>query len=224
MEYTEYNKPFINISSASIFIYFIIFCLSIVYFGNSKTTFGTFVGLLIASAICFFLYQYEQKTLSTTEKLHQIKTEYIKPQPKKIQDYKDFTDFIFSIQDFYDYNPQAFIELIQSLDTFLNIYENVMIDETLAGDLYSIAKTYKLITLNALHSIIITLPSSKNLTKKFDISLKQYEKMLNDYLYQIYEKNTKYIEKEGYYNNTKIFDLNISPYNNYKKDDYDIFF
>jgi len=224
MENINNKTSIFNISPTSIFIYFVIFCSCLVYFKNSKTTLGTLLGVLIAGVICFLLYQYEQETLLTTEKIHQTKAENIKPHPKRIQNYQDLTDFIFSVQDFYIYNPQAFIELIESLDTFLDVYESVMIDETLAGDLYSIAEEYKLKTLNSLHSFIITLPSSKKLTNKFDNSIKIYEELLNNYLYQIYEKNKKYIEKDGYFNNTKIIDLNISPYNQYTKDEYDKFY
>jgi hypothetical protein len=201
-----------------LFICFIVFCLSIVYFKNLNITLGTFLGFLIAVIICVFIYLYDKKNISTKERIHQTKVENIKPKPNRIQNYDDLTDFIFSIQDFYIYNPQAFIEIVNSLDTFLNIYENVIIDENLAGDFFSIADEYKTKSLNALQSIIITLPSSKELTKKFNQSLKNYEELINNYLYQIYEINQNLIKKNGYFNNTKLFDINIEPYNKNLKD------
>lgn len=210
----EFNK----ISAKSVFIYLIILCVCVLYFRSLNITLGSFVGLIFAFLFIFLLYRNELNTQENEEDLHQLKAKWILPEPKNIQNYADMTDFIFSIQEFYEYNQQAYENLVDAIDTFLEIYENVLIDNSLAGDSYSLANNQKLLALNELHSIIMTLPSSLLLTNKFNESLHALELLLNKYLYTIYEKNKEYINKNGYFNNSKVIELNIAPYNTYSKD------
>jgi hypothetical protein len=209
------NTIFANISSKSIFLYTIIVVSCLLYFKHIHISLNYIIGICVSVIIIAVLYKYEIETYQNTEKLHEIKKGYIFPPSDKISQYKEITDIVFSIQDFYEYNPQAFESMINSLETFLNIYENISDDNSLSGDLYKNADNYKLLVLNHLHSIIIMIPSDKNLIEKLNNSMKNMEEILNDYLTKIYDIHKNYVDKNGYYNNTKLIELNIYPYNHY---------
>lgn len=218
------NSPISLISPSSIFTYVLIFCICIIYFRNTNITLGIIFGIFVASVCVYVLYLREITTMTSNEQLHQIKADNIKPKSKYISKYTDFTDFIFSIQDFYVYNPQSYENIIKELDTFIEIYEDILIDNSLAGNYYSIAETRKLMALNSLHSIIMIIPSDKKLINKLNEAMKTFEQLFNKYLLVIYEKNETYIKEHGYFNNTKIIELNISPYNKYKNETYDQYY
>lgn len=218
------NLFYNNISSSSIFIYAVILCGFIVYFREVNITLGIIVGMISALSIIYLLYQYETTSDVNKKKLHQIKTENIFPTPKNISKYEDLTDFVFSVQDFYEYNPQSYEDMIHAVDTFIEVYEDVLLDHSLAGNYYSIAETHKLLALNALHSIIMLIPSSKKLIGKLNDSMKTLEILLNKYLYVIYQTNDSYVKENGYFNNTKVIDLKISPHNQYKNETMDQFY
>lgn len=213
-----------SISPSSIFTYAIIFCISIIYFRNTNITLGVFLGIIFAIICSYALFYREITTNSNKEQLHKIKSENIVPVPENLTKYTDLTDFVFSIQDFYIYNPQSYENMVHALDTFVNVYEDVLIDNSLAGDFYSIADAQKLLALNALHSVIMMIPSSKKLIHKLDDSMKILESILNKYLVTIYEKNKLYIQENGFFNNSKVIELNVAPYNKYKNETFDQYY
>lgn len=218
------NTPISLVSPSSIFIYVLVFCTCIIYFRSIDMSLGIIFGIFVAAVCVYVLYWHEITNMTNTEQLHKIKADNIKPMPKYISKYTDFTDFIFSIQDFYIYNPQSYENIIKDLDTFIEIYEYVLIDNSLAGDYYSIAEARKLLALNSLHSVIMMIPSDKKIINKLNDALKTFEQLLNKYLLVIYEKNEKYIKDKGYFNNTKLIELNIAPYNKYKNETYDQYY
>lgn len=206
---------FANISSKSIFIYTLVVIACLFYFRHIHISPNYIVGIGVSIVIIIILYKYEIDTFQNNEKLHETKTSYIYPSSEKISRYRDLTDLVFSIQDFYEYNPQSFENMLNSLETFLTIYENILDDTSLSGELYKNADNHKLLTLNYLHSIIIAIPSDKILIEKLNTSMKNMENILNDYLTKIYDIHKQYIDEHGYYNNTKLIELNMYPYNHY---------
>jgi hypothetical protein len=202
-----------NISSKSLFLYGVIMYGLTAYFLRQHITLNLLCGVVISIVIIYILYQKEIDNNENIKNMHTIKSKYITPTPTYLTKYDDLTDFVFSIQDFYEYNPQAYENMVDSIDTFVEIYDTVLLNKELAGDYFSIADSYKLLALNALQSIIITIPSNKNLINKLNESMQTLEKILNNYIYIIYQKNNEYITEKGYFNNTKLIDLKISPYN-----------
>lgn len=214
----ELNGDF-NINASSLFLYCVIICVCIIYFRSINITLGSIIGLIIAALIIYVVHKREIETLENKDKLHKIKSDNIRPLPEKITKYEDLTDLIFSIQDFYMYNPQSFELMIKSIDILLDIYENCIVDNSLSGQLYENAKNHKLLALNYLQSVIIMIPSDKILIEKLNTSMRELESLLNKYLSEIYERNINYINEKGYFNNSKIMDLNMSPYNQYSEHD-----
>lgn len=201
-----------SISSKSIFLYCVIICFSIVYFRNINVTLGTLTGLILVTIIIVFLYYQEILNISNAENLHDLKVNNIVPQTENIKKFKDITDFIFSIQELYEYNPQAFEELVIIIDEFLEIYGYVILDYSLAGEYYSQMEQCKVSSINRLHSLIFTVPSSKLLIQKLNNSMEVLENLLNKYLLEIYDLNKNYVGDHGFYNNTKYIELNVKPF------------
>lgn len=203
------------ISASSVFKYAVIFCICILYFQYTNITINFLFGMFIAMVWIYVLYIREIDALDNSEQLHEIKSNHIIPKPEKLTKYHDITDLIFSIQDLYEYNPDAFEKLVKYTDTFFDVYEVTLSDHSLAGSNYSIAESHKLLALNALHSLIISVPSDKKLISKLNNAMEMFEKLLNNYIISIHEINTEYVKINGYFNNSKIIELNIFPYNKY---------
>lgn len=209
MEDTTYDK----ITPNEMALYSVVFVGIMAYCQHINVSLGSILGIIISGIVILMLYKYNQEVVIGEEKLHDLKASYIKPMPQNIQKYEDITDFMFSIQEFYDYNPQVYEHLVETIDTFLEVYENCMLDGSLAGGSYSIAERHKQIILNDIHSIIYTSPASKLVTHKIDDSIAKMEELMNNYLYAIFEKNQDYLKEHGFHNNSKIIELNIQPYN-----------
>lgn len=215
--YLENNLPFIRkISATSIFIYIIVICVCFIYFRRINVTLGNIFGVGCAALCIYILYLRETTDMNNAEKLHDIKFSHITPSLKNIAKYADFTDFIFSIQDLYIYNPQSFENMCHAIDTFIDIYEKILLDNSLAGEFYAIAEKRKDLALDNLRSIIVMIPPNKNIIKKLNKSVEVLETLCNNYLLIIYDANNKYISENGYFNNTKIIDPKIIPYNKFR--------
>lgn len=225
IQYKLYPSLILQHASAqSIFLYLIIFCTCVAYFQNVNITIGRLFGMLVASLLIYILYSYERENNIDNTKIHAIESNNIEKFSNKIINYIDLTDFIFSIRDFYIYNPQAYENIIKSVEIFLEIYENVMLDNSMAGESYTIANIHKEVALNNLHSIIIMIPANKKIIGKLNDSMIILEKLLNRYLTKIINANKKFIEDNGYFNNTKIIEHDILPYNKYNAYSYDKFY
>lgn len=209
MDDTMYDK----ITPKSLALYSIVFVGIMVYCQSIDVTLGSLVGVIVSCIVILLLYKYNEEIVIGEEKLHELKANYINPEPTNIQKYVDMTDLVFSIQEFHSYNPQVYEHMVDTIDTFLEVYANCMLDSSLAGESYSIAERHKQMALNDLHSIIYTSPASKLVTQKLDDAVIKLEELLNNYLYAIFEKNQEYLKENGFFNNSKIIELNIQPYN-----------
>lgn len=209
------TKWFTNLTPTFIFSSIVIFCVLFTYFKNKKITVGTLLWIIVSVMCIIIMHTYKQTTLSDLENLHIVKSNAINPKFDTLNNYPEITDFIFSIQDFYEYNPQSFENMSTAMTQFLRIYENINLDNVLAGTHYSHAVMCKKDALNALQSIILVIPPDKNMITKLDTAIKTLEDMLNKYLDIIYEKNNVFIKKNGYFNNTKLIDCTTEPYNTY---------
>lgn len=128
------------------------------------------------------------------------------PKSKYINDYNNKTikNFIYLNQEFYYYNKQSFIDMVANIDSFLSIYEDIVIDNTQSGKLYNILVSYKKEALLNLRSIKISCPDKKQVIQKINNALIDLEKILNRYLYDVYLKNDNYIKTNGYNTDTQI--------------------
>jgi hypothetical protein len=140
------------------------------------------------------------------KKLNIIKNKNI----EYIKNDENLVNILFSIQEYYNHNEQAYNEFIDNLNLFLQFYNFVEIDNSLAAHLYRNLLDQKKIILNSLISLSIKLPIEYNLQD----SISDIEQILNEYLKKTHDIYEEYLKKNGLDYTTKLIILNdIEPYN-----------
>jgi hypothetical protein len=196
-----YNR----ISLKLLFFYCCLFCILYLYF-NRKIIITIIIFLIIFTITSL----YNNKLVDNVEYKKQLNY----PKSRYIEENKELTDFLYSIQEFYNYNPQLYIELVSSIDNVLSIYDYININNALAGSLYNSIEKQKFIALDCLQSIVILIPDDRKVIEKLNKSIKILEEILNRYLYDVYKINNNYIKINGYNIETKLININDNiPYN-----------
>lgn len=155
------------------------------------------LGLILAVVTILYLYEKETTAIELEKEQYEEKLESINPSPKNITGDNDLINFLFSVQDFYVFNPPAFEEVIDNIDSFKSLYEDVFADAELCNYYYQILDSKKSNALNAFHSIIFTLPNNQVFTEKFDRAHKRLETILNKYLNEAYDQCSFNLYKNG---------------------------
>jgi hypothetical protein len=209
------------------FLYIIIFIVILAIFNKLVVGLNIILGLAICYIVIKYLFNKKEKDDKIENDLTEIKKSIIKPIPKVLFEYNDIINLLFSIQDFYKYNPPAYEELVDSLDDFFYLYDEVRKLNNLAGINYKLMETKKQDSINSLQSLIYQLPSSKQYNTKLNLSIETLDKMLSKYLHRIYEINKNNIITNGYNIDTIIINKNEpKPYQLYKLEygnNYDFF-
>jgi hypothetical protein len=129
---------------------------------------------------------------------------------------KNLINILYSIEEYYYYNEQAYNEFIENLELFLKFFNFVTIDNSLGGQLYRNLLDYKKLIINCLISMSIKLPPEYNLQEV----IQNIESILDDYLYKTKNIYEEYLKKNGIDHTTKLIILkDIEPYN----ENYNIF-
>jgi hypothetical protein len=209
-----------DITSEYLFLYSVIFVALLYYFKNINISLNVLFVCVITLFIIIYTNDKEKIISSTKKENNKIKLNEIKPRPKNINEHSEIIDFLFSIQDFHIYNPQAYEEMIDYIDIFFSIYESIKITPKNNNKFFSIIEQRKHDALNSLHSLIFTIPSDKNMTNKLNISINTLEELLNKYLNEIYHIHNEYLYNTGYNIEHKPLENNIGPKaNNFYKNE-----
>lgn len=147
------------------------------------------------------------------------------PFPNESLKYDNMVNFLFSIQDFYIYNPQAYEDMIEQIDYFFRLYEDIINNNQFAGEHYELLEGCKRNALNSLQSLVHTISPNKEIDDKLDNSLKILNILLQKYINDIKKINDIYIYENGIKPNTKIIYIGPTPINIYDKTEftYDMF-
>ena len=190
IESFQNNEIFRNVL---IIIMFILFFLQI------SVELNIILGLILAGYLILYLKEKDNIRIQTEERENNTKLSFIKPHLEKINKDKDrdFIDFIFSVQDFYVFNPRAYEEFIDNMDAFFELRELIFSDETFINYYFQIAESKKDNALNSFHSLIFSLPNDKTYTEKFDRAHKRLETLLNKEFNQMYDQVTFISVKNG---------------------------
>ncbi len=180
--------------------------------------------VFIAFFLVFIYFSYNYSKIKTArsspEQQKKVKLKTIKPPPITFDDKGDIVDFLFSIQDFHSYNPLAYEEMMNNLDIFFSLYSEINNGTKFCDQYYQIAKSKKENALNALHSMIFTLPTDRVMTDKFNRAHKRLNTILTKYLDELYGVCKLSLIKNGY--NMYRTALNTGPeeYNKYDNKDF----
>ena len=204
---------FRNIIIILIFLYFFM-----------KLTIGLNIILALVFGIITVLYLYEKETLFTEIEKKQIqeKLNTIQPKTERIQTHgdKDLIEFLFSVQDFYRWNPQAYEEMIDNIESFLKLHESIFLEDSLCNYYFQIAVSKKQNALNAFHSIIYKLPNDKIFTDKFNRAHRRLDTILTKHINELYDQCQFVMMRDG--KNVLQRQINIGPkeYNTYFDKDF----
>ncbi|ARF11767.1 hypothetical protein Klosneuvirus_2_203 [Klosneuvirus KNV1] len=171
----------------------------ILFFLQISIELNIILGLVLAYLLILYLKEKDDIRIQTEEKEKDTKLSFIKPHFEKInkEKDKDFIDFVFSVQDFYVFNPRAYEEFIDNMDSFFELRELVFNDETFNNYYFQIADSKKNNALNSFHSLIFSLPNDKTYTEKFDRAHKRLETLLNREFNKMYDQITFVLQKNG---------------------------
>lgn len=199
-----------------VFIYVVVF-LAILWF-ISRQNMG--INVLIAIIIGVFVINYMNfrsiKNSDTQEDIKKIKRDAIVPKvTEDTKEHDEIINFLFSIQDMYVYNPIQYIEMINNINFFYDLYKTAQVDNSTVYTGYDLMKQYKRNALNALSSIIFSLPEDRRVRDKINTSAKILDDIMTKDLDQISYMLDNYTYKNGYSVNTKIIDYGPKPANDY---------
>lgn len=180
----------------------IIILIFIYIFNKLEVSISVILGLVLSVAVIMYLYSKEKKQSDLEEEQLEEKKNTIKPKLNKLVEVPhqndDLIDFLFSIQDFYRFNPQAYEEMVDNLEGFFTVYETIFNTSELSNYYYQIAESKKNNALNSLQSLIFTLPNEKLFTDKYDRAHKRLETIMNKYLNELYDRCERYLISDGY--------------------------
>jgi hypothetical protein len=112
---------------------------------------------------------------------------------ERIIEHTDILNILYSIEGYYYYNQQAYIDLIKYLENFLEIVDLCYIDEHYSTNLYQNLRDLKKVIMNTLVSFEIKLPQEYNVRDVINDMCSTLDKYL-DKVYLIHEN---YIKKNG---------------------------
>jgi hypothetical protein len=191
---------------ATIFVYIVIIILFLALFNQLSIGLNIIFGLILALIVIWYINKQEKDSVKQREKNDDIKATLRRVPNKRIDNYPDFNDFLFSIQELYGYSPPNYENIVDSIDDLIILYENSISNPQISGYFYDIAVEKKNDALNALHSIIFSVATDerKYIIEKNDRARTQLSYLMNIYVDKIYGINERYNLENGFTNTSKI--------------------
>lgn len=210
--------PFVfleSIDNHNLFLYITIIIFSLFIFKNREIGLNIFLALILGGIVVYYLYDRKTTTTEQEEERYRKKLDSIRPEPNDFKDRRDIIDFLFTIQDLYPYNPPAYDELIENLTSFFTIRSDMIKGVKNYTKYYQIADNKKQNALNALHSMIHTIPDDRGLTDKFDRAHKRLDTLLTVYMNELYNLANDDIIKNGLNRHSQLIDTGPRARNHY---------
>lgn len=199
-----------------IFTYIAISIILFWFISRRQLTVSEYIGLVVVAFVISYLNNRSMNTIDTKDEIQTIKKDAIIP---KLNDeaitHNNVVDMLFSIQDMYHYNPRQYETMIHSINSFYSLYKLAYVDESTVFTSYDMMDQYKRDALNALASMIFSIPTDKIITNKLNTSVVVLDEIMTKDLDQISYLIDNYIYKKGYDINTKIVYYGPKAYNEY---------
>jgi hypothetical protein len=201
-----------------IFIYFIILVIFLFIFSNINFSVSLFIGLIFFAILLLYLNTDRNKNFIDFEKkldkkFDTFKENILGTSNKNLINYPNIVDFIFYLSTLKNYNPNIFQDIINLFNRFIELYDSINIDKSLASTLFKNMTNIKVKIINNIESFLFTT-NNIVFTKQINKFKIRGEKLLNKYLDKILLINKKYNYYNGYNINTNIItNNNILEYN-----------
>ncbi|ARF09245.1 hypothetical protein Catovirus_2_194 [Catovirus CTV1] len=214
-----------NTDGSRLFFYCVIFLIVFAIFQNFTIGLNIILAIFISVIIVLYLNSKNVYDNNKLKNIYKNKTELIRPTPAKIQNYPKFTNFVFSIQDMYPYNPPSYEDMVDAIDNILELYEEAKIDPTISGLNYNLIDQQRKEAVNSLHTIIFNLPSNNVYINKLNESIDVLNNLINELMNEVFYLNKLDIFNNGYDRETIILDKGPKAENFYTNDPFtfDIF-
>lgn len=202
------------LDNKTIFFYVIIFVVIVYVFSFLSIGLNLVFGVVIAIVVLYFLYKnYGERDYEEKQAI-QAQQDLLLPDPGVAREYNDVVRYLFSIQDLYVHNADAYTELTNGLDNFFRIYENTLVNPQYAGRNHELMRDQKRKSMNALHSLVHTVPVTVHHTAKIEDAMKIMEEILQKYLDNAERIHKLFIYENGYNSDVKLIDkIKILPHN-----------
>lgn len=115
--------------------------------------------------------------------------------------HKNILDIVYSIEGYYYYNQEAFIEMIDNIEAFLEIIELIRVDNHYSTKLYDNLNDIKKEILNNILSFELLLPKEYNVSVVIDDMCN----VLDTYLDEVYLLHENYIKNNKMDYTVKIY-------------------
>lgn len=212
--YTEID----SINNTRLFVYIVILLFFIFYFRDTYVGLNIILSIFCAAVVILYLNDRNNKSNEVEETRKQTKLDALRPKPRNIQYDNDIIDFLFSIQDFYQYNPQAYEEMIDNIDAFMESRDIIYLDTKFCEQYYQIAVDKKANAVNALQSLIFTIPVNVQITDKLDRAHERLETLLTKHINELYDECQKDLIVNGLNVQKTIIPTGPKAYNIYSPD------
>lgn len=204
-----------NLSRDTLFYYVCLFIFIIYIFSNIKIGLNIVFGTMVAIILLGCLYTNKIKETKQHNEIEEREKKGIIPQPM-INDHEEIIDYLFSIQDFYAYNPMSYSSCVSEINNFFALYDETEDDNSLAGKNFEEMKIHKRNAMNSLNEISYKLEPNVEYDKKLQNAITNLEQILNYHLMHIYKIHQEYTYKHGTTTKTKFIEKNeLLPYNTY---------
>jgi len=206
-----------NLDSRYIFLYAVIIIIAIFIALHLPISWKGIIGLIIGLIIAYVIARKNDFIEQSREK--QLNSEYnsLKIKPKYKQKYTEYIHFYYSIREIGDYNLDAFKEMIENLDDFMILYDDIKISMKYCKENYDVALQKRNNALNHLHSIVISLEADENLIDKLNNSITYLHHLTNKYLNDIRNICSTQAQTQGYDASTRFIEKGPYAYNKFEQ-------
>lgn len=199
------------------FLFFLVIVTLIIKSFNNTDNILLVILIFMVSVFLFYQHRNHEK-IQEEKKIEkeiqeQIKNQEIIPYSETVLEKKDVRNLLYYINEFYDYNPAAFQDLVICLEEFFRCYNLCISDITykFAGEHYARMQLLKEKCTGSLHDIIYSFPANNDYQEKLNLNIQELENILSSYLEKIYELSQKEIHINGYTPSTRLLRKEKDP-------------
>ena len=127
----------LSINNKNIFIYIVIILCGYLYYKKYDIKLNIIFGLFISICIIYLYQQNSDNQEITQQNIIQEKENSMRLKSEYMKNRIEIKDFIFSIQEIYIYNPQAFEEMDANLNNFFDCYDEIKIDNSVSQERFN---------------------------------------------------------------------------------------
>jgi hypothetical protein len=206
-----------------LFSYIVIVIFIMWFVTKIEITLNTIVGLVVSMFVLNYFNHQSIVERNTAKDIYDIKKEATSPKsnglpgrtPTMIHERRDATNFLFSIQELRSYNPQTYDEFVEFMDRFFEYRKILDSEPDRCYTYYGLMENAKRDSLNALKSIIHSIPEDRRVRAKLNRAVDVADDIMTKYLDQVSYIIDDHVYHNGYNVNTKIIDYGAKPYNEY---------